>query len=117
MHVDYHANYDDDDHDHNDDDDSQVIAWMRTRTTPKWNYTAAVEPSGRFILSRIIHNFMIFITIQHHSMTTTSTDITSIQVFVPPGRPHKSTSFLLQKWEIVGKTIVNRHSGHCLDIA
>ena len=67
-----------------DDDYCQVIAWMRTRTTPKWNYTAAVEPSGRFILSRIIHNSMIFKTIQqHHSMTTTSTD-KSIQVFVPP---------------------------------
>ena len=41
MSVDHYANYDD------NDDKCQVIAWMRTRTTQKWNYTPAVEPSGR----------------------------------------------------------------------
>ena len=62
MSVDYHANYDDDDHDHNDDDDCQVIAWTRTRTTQKWNYTPAVELSGR------LNNIILIPTVMSHPL-------------------------------------------------
>ena len=79
---------------------SQATAQTKIKVIQRWNFTPAVALNGR----RDQEDQILF---------RRSNTFQKVKYFSEEYCPF----FCFQKWDIVGKTIVNRNSGRCLDIA